>query len=1059
MKPLKVEMNFFGPYEHGVIDFEKFIASPLFLISGPTGAGKTTIFDAMTFALFGVGSGDRKPEEMRSNFAKAEDQTQVRFWFEHQGRVYLVERTPAQERPKRGGGTTRDNTKSLLVELNPLDLTESLALNINKLKEVNIFIQDLLSLSAEQFRQIILLPQAQFQKFLTASSGDKESILRDLFGTKIYLDFTDRIKAQANELGKKQAVKDQQIDNLFEQINWNDEQIAQLAAARSLDQRQQILATEFDTQMKKLKQLETTLKVTESQISSTNQKLQKAQGLQKDFDRLAMLQTEAEKLALQATEMQLKAQQAKQYLWVAQQASTLDQLLEIREGLPILTAEINKIASAIAEYNTQLTEQAKTSKVLLTRAPAISEAHERISQIKEFWLPILDNLAKFEKDYHSATLNAQMMYDQKAVLEQQKKKLKTQIEGHQQILLNSVNLPQTIADSKELFLLLKQAQIPAIAISVLATKFAEIDRDLAIKQSEANKLQGQVDEQVKIVEQQRDRRQKLMIAQLQNELTDGEACVVCGSTSHPFMKENMHEHVTDRQIRDAIDALEQENKDLVSMNAHLTALNVQIKELQDRKADHQVTLDSSNLELINAHQKMLEFAYQHFNIEGPTEFNIDEWDTIILNLQKKIEAHKQLIEETQQVVNKLEADLPKLEDKIKSLDSRFDSYSGQRKSACDDIANIKQNNPNLQTRDSYQKQLAELNKQITSYDQELAENTKAEQETKIAFASAEAKHKALVDQQAMNETKQNDLTNTLLAAIVEQDGIDNIDNLVTLLEKERRENISQKLGQIVTKYEADVAHNSLDLKEIKALIADQKQPVIKELENEVAQLNVTRETNVTNQTEQYALVKQIETVQTQIEALIKELGTQAVKLAELNQLSATVSGKNDQRLTLERFVLQSFLNEVLQHANQSYFDKLTDNRYQFFVKQDAGSNANQTGLEINIYDNDAGKFRAVDTLSGGETFLASLAIALSLAEVIQNRAGGIQIEALFIDEGFGSLDQATLTKAMDTLNVLQQSGRIIGIISHVESMKHEIQQQLQVIKHGDGQSSLKYQLI
>jgi len=194
-----------------------------------------------------------------------------------------------------------------------------------------------------------------------------------------------------------------------------------------------------------------------------------------------------------------------------------------------------------------------------------------------------------------------------------------------------------------------------------------------------------------------------------------------------------------------------------------------------------------------------------------------------------------------------------------------------------------------------------------------------------------------------------------------------------------------------------------------------------------------------------------------MQAMLATSHKQQEQLAELAQLANVASGNSSQKLSLERFVLQTYLQKVLQTGNQR-LKQLTNGRYQFQLDRSQGTFRNGTGLEINIYDDNAGKVRSVHTLSGGESFVAALSLALALATVIQEQAGGIKIDALFIDEGFGSLDEDALDMAMETLQQVEGKSRMIGIISHVSELEHQLPAQLRVIPEGNGESIVKYQL-
>ena len=193
----------------------------------------------------------------------------------------------------------------------------------------------------------------------------------------------------------------------------------------------------------------------------------------------------------------------------------------------------------------------------------------------------------------------------------------------------------------------------------------------------------------------------------------------------------------------------------------------------------------------------------------------------------------------------------------------------------------------------------------------------------------------------------------------------------------------------------------------------------------------------------------------QVEELQKVQGDQQAELDRLADLVNTMNGKNNSNLSLERYVLRHYFKAVLENANRRLHD-LTNGRYEFVLDDNSGSNTKWSGLEVSVRDGDVGKVRSVHTLSGGETFVASLAMALSLGEIIQQQAGGIQIDALFVDEGFGSLDPDALNKALNALQTLEGNSRMVGIISHVAELEERIPDQLKVSSK-EGKSHVSYQ--
>ena len=267
----------------------------------------------------------------------------------------------------------------------------------------------------------------------------------------------------------------------------------------------------------------------------------------------------------------------------------------------------------------------------------------------------------------------------------------------------------------------------------------------------------------------------------------------------------------------------------------------------------------------------------------------------------------------------------------------------------------------------------------------------------------------------------------------------------------------EKLEQTILDFDQQLVVLKDREKQLLEKIADQPEPELTVLQETLAE----KEAEVAQfQQQHYAKENQIKgqrDLVEKIEALQEQSKEQLDELSQMIQLYQTMNGDNPQKISLERYVLQWYLAEVLQSANQQ-LKQLTKGRYHFELKQETGRSKGNTGLEINVYDDNAGATRSSHTLSGGESFIAALSLALGLAEVIQNQAGGVAIEALFIDEGFGSLDEEALEMAMEALEGIESAGRMIGIISHVRELKERIPQQIVVETSGTGRSSIRYQL-
>lgn len=1058
MRPIKVEMNYFGPYAHGVVDFDRFTASPLFLISGQTGAGKTTIFDAMTYALFGEGSGSRKPEDMRSDFATLNDTTSVRFWFEQQGTTYLVTRTPAQERDaKRGSGTTMGLASCAVSEYDMVTKQEH-GTSYTKKKDVDEFIKDLISLTADQFRQIILLPQAQFQKFLTADSGDKEKVLRDLFGTKLFLDFSEQLKMQASELGKQQEAQTTQINNLFEQVKWTEDEALAFQAARTLAEKQACLAAKVNDQQAANMQAQLQLTTLDEQLTVKTQALTAGELLQKDFARLAALMQEQTELSAQSQLMAANQAEVRKLQWVNQQAPLMDQYQQLSQALPNLATQVTTMAANVATLTAENAQLTVTANELAQVQPMIDEAIITQGKITNYLIPLAERKLRLSANMDAADANARMV---QAKISTQNKQIKT---TESQLATQNTELthdPDFTAASTQLVTLqadIKQANNVAEKLAEGQQSLAQVAEQKATIEVQSAKLTTVIAAANQAVDQQRQRRQSLMIAQLQNELTDGQACIVCGALEHPAVTKMAHQQVTDAEIRAAIDELEAQQTALAENTAQAQVLAEKLMELTASQQAKQAQVTTLTIELGELNTALGELVQREFTVAGPAEFNFSAWQQVVALIQTDLNKQQAHHKALQANIDTLNDQLKNDRQQLAEYQTKEAQYIGIRKTNAAELADISTEVRDLATVKEYQTELSTITTKIDLHQTKVTKLQAQQQQQQIALADAKAKHTSLQAQQTSVATELTAVTKQLTAALATKTTVSTLDELEALIAQERRENRQEILTKILAAYETNQKRVVTEIKMLKTTLKDKQQPDLTAIKATIEELKVQQQAAQTIQTEVYAQVMQLEQTQDAITKIVTAIGKQADVLNQLTQLAAAVNGKNDRRLTLERYVLQSYLIEVLEYANEYYFADLTNGRYQFDINQATGSYATKTGLEINIYDNDADEFRSVDTLSGGETFLASLAIALSLAEVIQNKAGGIRIDALFIDEGFGSLDEETLEKAMEALNKLERSGRIIGIISHVESMKQEIQQQLKVVKGGDGQSELKYQL-
>lgn len=1057
MKPLKIEMNYFGPYEHGVVDFERFNESPLFLISGPTGAGKTTIFDAMTFALFGEGSGSRKPEAMRSDFATLNDETFVRFWFEHNGKFYLAERHPAQTRAKKRGAGEVQQKATATVSAIDYETGVEQGEGFSKIPEVNAFIEDLLALSADQFRQIILLPQQEFQKFLAAKSDKKEAILRNLFGTELFREFMERIKDQQRQFASEQAKFETQLENIFANVTWTGANIEQYPLTRTLAERIALLATEVEQQAILLTSNQAANTQAQAKYQAVSAAYEAALSLSKDFEQLASAQLQAQQLAAQQADADEQAQTLKHYQWAQQQATLVNELAKVSQDLPVQVKALNDVTEQLTVVTKQQGAAELEQAELAHQAPQNEAQKQSALEIQNKLLPLVEQQANAKQQLTKYTAevneNKQTLDDVATQLTENAEQItskQAQLAKYAELEVQQTNFAQQQLAWQVISQQATDVQRQAQLVTDAQTDLTTAQKRQATLTVELSGLQVDLDEQ-------RRKRQTLMIQQLQNELVAGEACVVCGATEHPLHSQSHHE-VSDADIRQAIDDLEQQQSDFNKLEATLSESTIQVGEKTAKLTVARATQDELQASLTTEYaQFSTEFNALFDAVQMPTEFDRETGTQILTELSAMLKQQKQAATALTTALADLAHTQQTLSAQQNELKNKLAVAQVQVDTAEKALGKINEQTPTLLSAPEYRTQLNELNATVTAYEQAVAVNQKHHQALAVETATLVAQQASGKNNVAKLQAQELNAQQKLATALAEG-GFDE-PTLMQWLAELNDHDVLRELGDAVASYQAKVNQANATIAALQTKLAAQTEPDLAGLKTQRVEADTARETSSKQVIQQEGVVQQLHTAQTQISAVQAKQGAQAQRAEELAMLADAVNGKNNFNLPLERYVLQSYLTEVLEYANRNYFGNLSNGRYQFEIKKDKASRANQTGLEINIYDNDTNDSRPSDTLSGGEKFLAALSIALSLAAVIQDKSGGVQIDALFIDEGFGSLDGQTLEKAMEALDQIEKEGRMIGVISHVDSMKSRIGQQLQIHKKGNAQSEISYQLV
>ena len=1052
MKPVKLTMSAFGPYkEKEVIDFRELKNHHLFLITGPTGSGKTSIFDAICYALYGETSGTDRPEKsIRCQSSSQEVLTEVEFTFQLRGKEYTVYRRPKQERLKKSGeGTTEDKgdaTLTLPDEDRP----------ITGLTGVTAKVTDLLGLELSQFRQIMMIPQGEFRKLLVAKSDERTEILKRIFKTHLYGDLQRKCKEKSRELEGKIQQKVIQRRNEIAKLTVDESTPQGERLKGEMEKEHYNIETLIDLVKETLKEDADGLKSLEK-IREQEEKIrdglieerQKAIGNNlklKDLEKLeASLKTleeqkDAMKIKEEDTDRIKKAEKVepkrKSYLGrkndvekkkeeLKVEKAALEDLEKVLATLKIAYDEVTSDA-----YKKQIEEGKKEAGKLVDYQAVLKEVNAIDADLKdgetkkkkavEEHSEIKDNLAGCKKD----------LEDRKKIMEDHK--------GAEKTLYEKKN---ELSALRRLIELLKKTEKTMITLDGLKED---------VRQKESAYLKA--DEAWKAADQSWKEKRRLyhlnQAAILAKELKEGAPCPVCGSEDHPMPAELSEEACTMEEVDKAEVLAEQKEKEKNSANITLETAKTKLESGEAEVENHYE-------ELVGSHYGELAVSLAE---DKKTKSDDAETSPQIAKDLKSItqlkEDQKKKEENLNTEITKLEKDKETYEEAEKKkieLDKDLEDLTGKEETAREKVLEEEKAVNLLETK---------RETMLKSIPEELREE-------KALLAREEKITSALKEKEKRKEKVEKDYQETLNEKAGKEASIESGEKTLktmeerltaekALYEKALEEHhftedeylryekmIPEKDGmeQELKEYHEGVANKKAAIEQQKSGIKDYELVKIEVLDEAIEEatkkLKDIRESMESIKHRSDSNRKIIYAV----EALNQEMREEEREFRTLGHLSNVISGKNRENLPFERFILRSYLRDVLSAANQR-FSAMTNGRYTLQLADGVDDRRTSGGLDLEVFDRYTGLPRSVKTLSGGESFKASLSMALGLAEVVQSYAGGIMLDTVFIDEGFGTLDQESLDSAISCLIALQDAGRLVGIISHVEELKERIQTQL-----------------
>ena len=922
MRPLNLIITGFGTYcQRTQINLEQLGSQGLYLITGDTGSGKTTIFDAITYALYGDVNGENRTVSMiRSTFATPDIPTEVELSFEYRGKTYLVKRNPEYEGISKRGD-------SLVKRLADATLLKPDGTIVTGQQKVSNAIKELLGIDKEQFSQIVMIAQGDFQKLLMEDTETRQEIFRKIFKTDYYKELQQQLLENEKQLGMKRKEIESAISIYIKGLSCDP-------------------ASTLNIELEKAK-------ADELVITDVIELINKIIGEDTEA------QTKVNK-AIAAREKQMNE--------LRDELSKNDQIEKLRDDYKEKSAEFKSVSDSIDEVKEAFEKEKARVEEGRKKEADLAIQKEELKKYEE-----LDAIEKEIRD----------IQNKKTELEEQIKDIEAECENYKNQETELTKVLKSLSDAEKKYY---EADAQQKEASDRKDSFEELEKsagecegllkefeDLQKAYMAAQKSYEDFDLNYKHLRKIYMDEQAGIIAR---DLQDGLPCPVCGSLEHPkpaVMSEGA-------PSKEELDKAEKEDK-ILEKNA--SSANI---ECATGKTNYE-----NKLKLVKeSYLKLTRGDSVSELLELKEKISVQKSEAL-----KELQiCNKKLDEESARVnqKNKITEELPKVQDLLKEQSQTLQTKS-EELSAWGARLNEKENQAKeFRTKLKF-KDIAAAQEEISALENQIEEMKEAFENAQKNYQEAQEKFTALKSQveQLQAQLKDTKEINTL-----------ELEEKLTALENERSCDINKK-----SQVDSRIIANNTALKNI----------------NEHAQ----------------------------------ELSAIQEKYAYVSALSKTANGNlsgGKEKIKLETYIQMTYFDRIIAHANKRLLI-MSDMQYELVRKKQAADLRSQTGLELDVIDHYNGGQRSVKSLSGGESFQASLALALGLSDEVRLSAGGIKIDSMFVDEGFGTLDSDALQKAFKALSGITEGNRLVGIISHVDLLKEKIDKQIVVKKARTGGSTVE----
>jgi exonuclease SbcC len=1042
VKPEKLVMENFGPFAgREELDFSRL--EDIFLITGKTGSGKTTIFDAICFALYGKAPGSRGSHtaRLRSDHAGEDAECRVSLEFSLGERRYLVERSPKYERRrKRGAGTTLTDESAVLWEMAEGKKFKGTA----RKTEADQKIRALIGLEAEEFFKIVLLPQGEFAEFLRQNTAERQKVLGKLFPVEKAVRMKDLAHKKAGEAQALAAEAQRTLEEIQGRFGPEDYRTLHEAAERAYRQVKAKLSA-LGTEEQKLRRVYT-LRQNEAEAA-----LRLAESGERERRAEERAGTMREKES--ALSRSRKARPLEKFLRAAEQAEEAERIAaaalagarETRTGAEEAYAEGEKRKgdSQKLEEETRrlrekrplilsMEEEGEKLKALRAEAAEIRRLRAELEGKNVFLREGLENQDGEIRRLEALAAEAG---------ETEKRLERTRAFKDACMALRKIALRQ------EAFL--REGAAIEESLRGLERRRGELERRIAVLGEELKGLREE-----KILGENADTAARLALL-----LEPGLPCPVCGATEHPRpAPARVSPFSVDERIAAQEGSLRKDEMELSALNAEyreksgaleknrgeLSALEAEIRELKRAVPDEIVLPGEARLPLPPSGEfdRIIKESSQDLNGLVSRQGKIREAEGRIKILYREREdLRKGLTENERELAGRAEKER-NLGAGIEEGERKYETLRKTLEAEIPGGLSLERLDKLSAEKDgliaAYREQFDRAARDLAAAQADERNALKRKEETERELAEAGSLLKKELAAGAFKDPR------TLTESLLDREAEESLDREIKNWYEEKA-----RLGSQIAEQRKQLGLIRRELENLGEEPCPEPGPSpleaagerLRRLEEEIAAGEAERDRS-------YAKLTGMEKDREALEEADKRCRDLGEKARGLRNLADDLAGKNPRKKPFDSWLLGLYLAEVAAFATRR-LEKMSESRYSLLLDSERESGRGYTGLDLIVFDAYTGKTRPCATLSGGESFMASISLALGLADSIQSRSGGVRLDAVFIDEGFGSLDEGSLDKALLILDELREH-RMVGLISHVGEMRSRIPCRVEVIKTGAG---------